>query len=226
MSSLGASFWTAIVFSVWLSSVSVNASDKPPVTHPPPTHPTTRDPSRHTTTPHADCPWASWNSWSKCDCRLSIQTRIRDLKVIPEGQCEIRGCGQEMRECSRSRCPVDCVLSKWSSWSRCHGPCGEGLRKRYRSIRVPALYGGKRCKGRMTEEERCEIFGRRCSEDCDVGSWAEWSPCSWERPCECSLNVHRYPVVGFQLRERPVVRRRGHHCPELRETKQCHTTCC
>jgi len=159
-------------------STAKSTTENPTTTHPSTEEPTTTRPptTTHSTTPHPttpkpDCEWAEWNSWSKCDCRLGTQTRGRNLKELANEQCELRGCGQDLRPCTRTKCPIDCVYSKWSSWADCSGGCGEGSRRRTRSIRVPALYGGRRCR-KFVEKEYCEspdVFCQRSHGwDCGV----------------------------------------------------------
>jgi len=181
------------------------------------------------TTSLPECPWGDWHSWSKCDCRTGVQARIRNPKVVPYKHCTIHGCAGQNRACTRSKCAIDCVYSKWSSWSVCHGPCGGGVRRRHRGVRVPALYGGKRCK-RFVEEDHCRVHDARCNTDCEVGHWSDWSPCHHTNPYEtcgeCSGYSRGVDTIGFQLRERIIVGHRGNNCPELKETQQCHISCC
>jgi len=184
---------------------------------------------RKVPTPLPDCEWAEWNSWAKCDCRLGTQVRNRKFKKAPNDECFIRGCGRDLRACPRANCPIDCVYTKWSSWTECGGKCGEGNRKRTRSIRVPALYGGKKCK-RFEEKERCEVSGDHCSQtrDCDYAPWSSWGECrsrSPHIPCDCSSNEYGYGFGGFHIRERLVVGH-GYNCQSTQETRQCRLSCC
>ncbi|XP_018609103.2 complement component C8 beta chain [Scleropages formosus] len=64
--------------------------------------------------------------------------------------------------------PVDCLLSEWSSWSRCD-VC---LKKRYRyaTLERPSQFGGEACHYHGREEEACEApsrFSCRDTPPCD-----------------------------------------------------------
>jgi len=127
-----------------------------------PTDPGKSTTAAHGTTPLPDCTWEEWKEWSKCDCRTGMRNRIRNPKVLPINHCAIRGCAGEMKACERKNCPIDCVYSKWSSWSHCDGPCGSSIRKRHRSVKVPAANGGKKCK-RFQEIEHCRTDSHGCA---------------------------------------------------------------
>ena len=48
--------------------------------------------------------------------------------------------------------PIDCEWTKYSKWTGCKN----GERKRTRSVKTRALFGGKECAGKETEIEKCE----------------------------------------------------------------------
>lgn len=51
-----------------------------------------------------------------------------------------------VRESCWLSCPVDCRMSRWSTWGPCVGsPCGVGLQTRTRNILVNASTGGRPC---------------------------------------------------------------------------------
>ncbi|KAK9538853.1 hypothetical protein VZT92_004000 [Zoarces viviparus] len=54
--------------------------------------------------------------------------------------------------------PVDCVVSEWSSWSRCD-TC---QKKRYRHAKLdlPSQFGGQPCNFHDREEEACDVSAR------------------------------------------------------------------
>ncbi|XP_042353484.1 complement component C8 beta chain-like [Plectropomus leopardus] len=51
--------------------------------------------------------------------------------------------------------PVDCVLSEWSSWSRCD-TC-QKKRFRYAKLEQPSQFGGQPCNFHGREEEACKV---------------------------------------------------------------------
>ncbi|KAM9845442.1 complement component C8 beta chain [Aulostomus maculatus] len=54
--------------------------------------------------------------------------------------------------------PVDCVLSEWSSWSRCD-TC-QKKRYRYAKLTQPSQFGGELCNFHGREEEACDVPAR------------------------------------------------------------------
>uniref|UniRef100_A0A8C2XFN7 Complement component C8 beta chain n=2 Tax=Cyclopterus lumpus TaxID=8103 RepID=A0A8C2XFN7_CYCLU len=54
--------------------------------------------------------------------------------------------------------PVDCVLSAWSSWSRCD-TC-QKKRYRYAKLDQPSQFGGQPCNFHDREEEACDVSAR------------------------------------------------------------------
>jgi len=175
------------------------------------------------------CHWESWNSWSKCDCRLGVKSRSRNAKATSRKNCKTDGCSREIKPCTHGfPCPIDCIYSKWSHWSHCDGHCDHGTRWRRRYVRIPALYGGKRCKRTFFEKEHCYADDAGCARDCEVGQWGSWTECRSVSPiesCECS-DDRKHSVSGYHYRERLVIRRGEDHCPELQETKSCELSCC
>ncbi|KAJ8945427.1 hypothetical protein NQ318_009883 [Aromia moschata] len=56
--------------------------------------------------------------------------------------------------------PVDCMVTEWSSWSRCSVTCGTGIEEKFRVIKRPAEYGGQPCPTKLVRRRRC--FRRQC----------------------------------------------------------------
>ncbi|CAL8311417.1 unnamed protein product [Gadus morhua 'NCC'] len=103
--------------------------------------------------------------------------------------------------------PVDCVLSEWSTWTRCD-TC---QKKRYRFARLqqPSQFGGEPCNFHGREEEACSVSSRytcsnippctgflcastgrciqeslQCNGDDDCGDWSDEKGCgSVNKPC-------------------------------------------
>ncbi|KAL4656033.1 complement component C8 beta chain [Arapaima gigas] len=64
--------------------------------------------------------------------------------------------------------PVDCLLSSWSSWSRCD-VC-QKKKYRYAKLEQPSQFGGEPCQFHGREEEPCEVpprFSCRDTPSCD-----------------------------------------------------------
>jgi len=105
------------------------------------------------------------------------------------------------RKCGQIKCPVDCAMSKWSSWSKCTKECEGGVRGHTRSIITKPKNGGMSCN---TAQEMQPCNTGSCDRDCKLKKWSKWSPCS----VACG--------GGFQERWRRVIRpvRGNGKCPK------------
>merc|ERR1719311_1372610 len=79
------------------------------------------------------------------------------------------------RKCGQKKCPVDCVQSKWSGWTKSTKECEGGVRGRTRSVRVQPKNGGVACNT-ASESEPCNTGS--CDRNCRLKKWTKWSPCS------------------------------------------------
>merc|ERR1719456_189011 len=80
------------------------------------------------------------------------------------------------RKCQQIKCPVDCVMSKWSSYSQCtREACGGGVQGRSRSILTQPNNGGLSCNT-VVETRPCNTGA--CDRNCRLKRWSKWSPCS------------------------------------------------
>merc|ERR1719453_1696869 len=125
---------------------------------------------------------------------------------------------KKRRKCNQIKCPVDCVMSKFSSWSKCSRECEGGVRGRTRSILTKPKNGGMSCNT-VSESEPCNTGS--CDRNCRLKKWSKWSPCS----VACG--------GGFQERWRRVlipIRGNG-RCPKPQSRyryriKKCNTMKC
>jgi len=76
--------------------------------------------------------------------------------------------------CNQVKCPIDCTVSAWSSWSSCSRECGGGSRSRTRTIEQIPQHGGQAC-GPPTDSQPCNTGA--CG-FCDLKNWSSWSTCS------------------------------------------------
>jgi len=104
------------------------------------------------------------------------QEIYRKVVVAPPDECGLR-CPDLSRtkKCNQKKCPVDCVMSEWSGWSKCTADCEGGVRSKTRSILTKPKNGGLSCNTNE-ETEACNTMS--CDRDCRLGRWTDWAPCS------------------------------------------------
>ena len=103
------------------------------------------------------------------------QTLERSIVVAPN-EFGLK-CAELMRKrkCGQIKCPVDCVMSKWSSWSKCTKACEGGVRGRTRSVVTKPKHGGMSCN---TAQEMQPCNTGSCDRNCRLRKWSTWTPCS------------------------------------------------
>lgn len=172
--------------------------------------------------PPVDCvPEADWGPRSPCSalCGGGVSVRSRGIAVhAANGGKPCRAADLiDASLCNQVPCtPIDCVVSDWTEFSECSGPCGTKERKR--TVITPPLYGGAGCPS-LCETLPC-LTGL-CEHpagqpengpvDCQVSDWFFADP-----PCTgCTLT--RFRTVTVQ----PL--RGGNQCPELVWQQPCST---
>jgi len=147
------------------------------------------------------------------------QEIYRKVVVDPPDECGLR-CPSLTRtkKCNQKKCPVDCVMSEWSGWSKCTADCEGGVRSRTRSLVVKPKNGGIACNT-AEETEACNTMS--CDRDCTLTEWTPWEPCS----VACG--------TGFQNSVKHVIipTRGFGKCPkedgpERARTQECNTQPC
>jgi ribosomal protein S9 len=119
-----------------------------------------------------------------------LETMIRDVVVAPNEYGMECPALERIKKCKQIKCPVDCVESEWSGWSKCTKECEGGIQVRTRSILTKAKNGGKACDT-VQEEQPCHTGS--CDRDCTLDDWTEWSPCSMA--CGGGLTARQKGVV-------------------------------
>merc|ERR1740115_709782 len=104
------------------------------------------------------------------------QEIYRKVVVAPPDECGLR-CPDLSRtkKCNQKKCPVDCVMSEWSGWSKCTADCEGGVKSKTRSILTKPKNGGLSCNTNE-ETEACNTMS--CDRDCTLAPWTPYTPCS------------------------------------------------
>jgi len=115
--------------------------------------------------PNPDDPFA-------CGGWQTLQRRV----VVKPNPCGL-ACPEltYQKKCNQIKCPVDCVMSEFSEYSKCTRDCEGGVRQRTRSVLTNAKNGGDYCEN-PSEEEACNSGS--CDRDCTESDWTAWTPCS------------------------------------------------
>jgi hypothetical protein len=123
------------------------------------------------------CQTNDWGLWSLCSKTCGNGKRTRTRNVVVKAQFGGKGCKslKSVSTCNKERCPIDCLTSDWSDFSKCTRACGKGENKRVRSIIKRAANGGKAC-GPTIQYTFCNT--QRCSIDCTKSAWGPFSKCS------------------------------------------------
>merc|ERR1711871_1529288 len=126
-------------------------------------------------------------------------------------------------ECNQQPCPIDCVLSEWSTWGTCSQICGGGNQTRHKEVLIGAAHGGTDCtemhdvKTCNTQEcNPCEIDNSEMQE-CTYSSFSEWGLCS--KACGGGISTRTRVVVTPMACE-------GQLCPPLHDEQVCNSHDC
>merc|ERR1719321_1983189 len=104
-----------------------------------------------------------------------FQTLTREALQSPN-ECGFKCAAlTRKKKCNQIKCPVHCVMSKYSAWSDCSADCGGGVQGRTRSILTFPKNGGEEC-GTSQESRNCGSGS--CDRNCRLKKWSKWSPCS------------------------------------------------
>lgn len=127
------------------------------------------------------------------------------------------------KKCNQIKCPVDCVMSEWTDYSKCTKDCESGVQQRTRTVLTNAANGGEWCEA-PTEARACNTGS--CDRDCSLTDWTDWTPCSMA----CTPDGDD---PGFSKRQRDVIipTRGEGKCPspdsDFRlQHKDCNTFMC
>jgi len=94
------------------------------------------------------------------------------------------------RRCNQVKCPVDCKVSNWTTWSKCTKECGGGIQTRTREILQKPRFGGMACTSSQ-EARPCNTGS--CDKNCKLGAWTDFTSCS--KACNGGYQERRKNVV-------------------------------
>ncbi|KAF7457372.1 thrombospondin-related adhesive protein [Cryptosporidium felis] len=169
------------------------------------------------------CVHNEWSPWSECEDICSNSERVsrsRTVKSVSQNWATTP-CRDETqyRVCSESPESIEtcqtCLVSSWSEWSECSTSCGKGVRVRTRTINKYPQNGSDSSCPELMEEEACNGEVGCPSENCVIGEWSQWSPCS--ATCGTGVSTRTRTVSGNQ------------ECLETvttTETQECKSVCC
>ncbi|GFN85321.1 adhesion g protein-coupled receptor b2, partial [Plakobranchus ocellatus] len=115
------------------------------------------------------------------DSRCCHKPDQKVLTIVEEMTRLMRSSAQTLRD-QCDKCPVDCRWQEWSRWTECPTANCRGNRRAYRTRTRTAereQYGGRRCRGRSTEQDICPTM------ETVIGAWQAWQPWS---TCSASCN--------------------------------------
>ena len=103
-----------------------------------------------------DCEASSFGDWTPCTATCGGGLQIRQRSESRAAAFGGVACGalSVSRMCSTGSCPVDCIVSSYSTWDTCTVTCGSGTQSRTRLITQAVKYGGKACPA-LTDSEAC-----------------------------------------------------------------------
>ena len=124
-----------------------------------------------------DCEVSYFGNWSECSvtCGGGTRTKERTATAPVEHGGELCPDLTESESCNLDPCPVDCVVSDWSTYGECSHSCGGGTKMRTRTESVAAAHGGATC-GSLSQGTDCN--GHECPIDCELYDWVSTSSCS------------------------------------------------
>ncbi|KAK3542745.1 hypothetical protein QTP70_000819, partial [Hemibagrus guttatus] len=135
--------------------------------------------------------------------RRSVRcVRVLNGTSVSDRICEFFSPRPPLEQACLIPCPLDCVVSDFSSWSRCSGMCGVGLRHRTRHVLAAPEYGGAGCP-ELSETQPCEhqlpcpIGEDRNLYSLKVGAWSEC-----RLPQQKDLLMNGRTTLDFGVKER------------------------
>jgi len=145
----------------------------------------------------ADCEVGSWlpgECSMPCDNSRHLVggTQMLTREVITRNSPEGAPCPvlTMTKKCNQVRCPINCEVSDWSTFSSCTKECGGGVQQRTRTQLVKPRHGGHACNA-MIDSRPCNTGS--CDRDCTLSDWKPLSECS--KVCDTGYTYRRKDIV-------------------------------
>ncbi len=123
------------------------------------------------------CEVTDFGVWSLCSksCGGGLVSRNRTVKVHPNYGGNSCPPLVERERCNTHHCPVNCKVSKLSTWSPCSASCDYGYKVRHRAVLEEPKYNGTACPALIVKKS---CINKPCAVDCTVSPWSPFTPCS------------------------------------------------
>lgn len=124
-----------------------------------------------------DCVLSNWTNWSVCSKVCGGGSKYRTRTALKAPLNNGLGCGalEDKLTCNTQPCPIDCVVSAWTNWTKCSISCGKGgITTRSRTVVTPDKDGGSKCPI-LSESKECDYVP--CASECKMSDWTPWGPC-------------------------------------------------
>jgi hypothetical protein len=163
-----------------------------------------------------DCQVTVFGAWSECSRSCGSGRSMRGRQVTSDRGYGGKSCPSLTEEeiCNTQHCPLDCVMRRFTPWTRCTKSCGSGSQSRTRTVETAPTAGGKVC-GADSEQRACNI--QLCAVDCEVSLWSNWTECSVS--CGAGIRQKTRAVLSTEANG-------GQVCPVLKQQQQCDAGPC
>jgi len=163
-----------------------------------------------------DCKLSSYSAFKPCtkSCGGGLRFRKRTVTSGPKYGGKACSAKSSSITCNTQRCPVDCKVSAYGSWSKCTKSCGMGFQYKLRTVNVKAVHGGKTCP-KLRTVQFCKKQG--CPVDCKMNKWGTWSGCT--KTCGGGTKDRRRTI-------QQIAKFGGVKCASTYSKVKCHHNAC
>lgn len=175
--------------------------------------------------------WSSCKIHSHHTCGEGIQTRERQCiklngSLAVEAMCILHLLPPDDTATCYIPCPEDCVVSEWTSWSKCSVSCSDnhagGEYFRNRTILAPNSKDGKHCPDKLFESDICN------QDSCKGHKWKTlpWNECriSGNATCGEGIQVRRVLCI-YDKEEFYVANKKCSGIPKPENKRSCTLPC-